>query len=119
MPQVSLEGLEFYAYHGHFDEEQKLGNKYSIDVVVDFQEAQATHTDRLQDTLDYVEIYKSVEAVMRLKYRMLEKIGQSIIDRITEKFSFIEYIEVNVSKFNPPIGGICHKAKVKVFKKIK
>ena len=31
---VSLEGLEFFAYHGYYDEEQKVGNKYSVDVTV-------------------------------------------------------------------------------------
>ena len=29
MGQIALEGMEFFAYHGHFDEEQKIGNKYS------------------------------------------------------------------------------------------
>lgn len=35
---ISLEGLEFFAYHGFYDEEQKVGNKYSLDITI--------HTDR-------------------------------------------------------------------------
>ena len=28
----ALVGLEFFAYHGFYDEEQKMGNKYAVDI---------------------------------------------------------------------------------------
>ena len=41
MGKVSLEGMEFYARHGYYEEERVIGNKYSVDVTldVDFSEA--------------------------------------------------------------------------------
>ncbi|RZK29989.1 MAG: dihydroneopterin aldolase, partial [Hymenobacter sp.] len=32
MGQIALEGLEFFAFHGYYDEEQKIGNKYGVDI---------------------------------------------------------------------------------------
>ena len=30
MGKVALEGIEFFSYHGYYEEEQKLGNKYEV-----------------------------------------------------------------------------------------
>lgn len=114
MGQISLEGMEFFAYHGHYDEEQKIGNKYSIDVTIDTDLSRPASSDSLKDTLDYGQIYKMVYVVMQKKHRLLEHVGHEIIDAIKEKFISIQKIEVTVSKYNPPIGGVCHKAKIKL-----
>jgi dihydroneopterin aldolase len=31
---IGLEGMEFYAYHGVYEEERKIGGKYIVDVLV-------------------------------------------------------------------------------------
>jgi 7,8-dihydroneopterin aldolase/epimerase/oxygenase len=49
---------------------------------------------------------------MKKKHRLLEHVGHEIIASVKAKFKHIEKINVVVSKFNPPIGGVCHKAKV-------
>ncbi|MCP9770327.1 dihydroneopterin aldolase [Lacihabitans sp. LS3-19] len=114
MDQIALEGMEFFAYHGHFDEEQKIGNKYSIDVFLDTDLSTAATTDKLKDTINYGDIYAIVKLVMSKKHRLLEHVGHEIIDAIKLQFSGINKITVEVSKFNPPIGGVCHRAKVKL-----
>ena len=35
MGQIALEGMEFFAFHGYYDEEQKIGNKYGIDLYIE------------------------------------------------------------------------------------
>jgi 7,8-dihydroneopterin aldolase/epimerase/oxygenase len=117
MGQIALEGMEFYAFHGHFAEEQKLGNKFAVDVIIDADLETAGQKDQLKYAIDYMEVYASVKNVMQEKHRLLEHIGQEIIDAIGSKFSNIEKIIVHVSKFNPPIGGVCHRARVTVEKK--
>jgi 7,8-dihydroneopterin aldolase/epimerase/oxygenase len=114
MGQIALEGMEFFAYHGHYDEEQKIGNKYSIDVYIDTDLTAPSSTDKLRDTIDYGEIYQMVRSVMTNKHRLLEHVGHEIIDAIKNRFVNVSKITVEVSKFNPPIGGVCHRAKVKL-----
>lgn len=112
MGQIALEGMEFFAYHGHFDEEQKIGNKYSIDVTIEADLSAPASSDSLRDTIDYGDVYQMVNTVMKKKHRLLEHVGHEIIASVKAKFKHIEKINVVVSKFNPPIGGVCHKAKV-------
>ena len=35
MGQIALEGMEFFAFHGYYDEEQKIGNKYGVDLYIE------------------------------------------------------------------------------------
>ncbi len=112
MSSIALEGLEFFAYHGYYDEEQKLGNKYSVDIIVYTDFAEAAQTDNLQATVNYETLYQIVAEVMQQPARLLEHIAQKIIDKVFSYIPELEAVEVVVSKFNPAVGGICNRAKV-------
>ncbi len=112
MGTISLEGLEFFSYHGFYDEEQKIGNKYSVDIVVTADFSEAARRDRLSATVNYEDIYRITANVMQQPARLLEHIAHRIIEEIRAKYADLEAVEVSVSKFNPPIGGVCHRAKI-------
>lgn len=109
---ITLEGIEFFGYHGFYDEEQKIGNKYSIDISVraPFEEA-AVH-DQLSETINYEKLYKIIKQEVKKPSKLLENIAKRIIDRTFATFENVEVIEVSISKFNPPVGGVCNRAKV-------
>ncbi|MFT6880132.1 MAG: dihydroneopterin aldolase [Psychromonas sp.] len=112
MGLISLEGMEFFAYHGYYDEEQKIGNKYSIDLTIDTYLDSAAKSDRLKDTINYEELYQLVLKVMQTKHRLLEHVAYEIIEKVKETYPIVNKVTVGVSKYNPPIGGICERAKV-------
>lgn len=47
---------------------------------------------------------------MKEPARLLEHIGFNVIEKIREHYPTVEKITVKVSKFNPPIGGVCTRA---------
>jgi 7,8-dihydroneopterin aldolase/epimerase/oxygenase len=112
MGTVSLEGIEFFAYHGFYEEERKLGNKYSVDITVSLDITEAASTDDLQGTVNYEELYDIIRHEMLTPSRLLENIAYRIIDRTYEAYPDVEWVEVSISKFNPPLGGICHRSKI-------
>jgi 7,8-dihydroneopterin aldolase/epimerase/oxygenase len=112
MGTIALEGLEFFAYHGFFDEEQKMGNKYAVDIVVTADFSEASRRDRLSATIDYGQLYQITAAVMRQPARLLEHLAHRIITDIRQHYPDVTSVEVSVSKFNPPIGGVCHRARI-------
>lgn len=114
MDIVSLEGLEFFAYHGYYREEQKVGNKYAVDIKVTADFQQAAKDDALAETVNYELLYKVIAAEMKIRSRLLENIGERIANAVFDTFEKIEKIEVSVSKFNPPIGGVCNRAKITI-----
>lgn len=116
MGRITLEGLEFFAFHGYYDEEQKIGNKFGVDITVETSLEKAQIDDRLSETINYEALYKLILAEMNKPSRLLEHIGGRIINAVFESFPLITFIEVSISKFNPPIGGICRRAVVTLSK---
>ena len=112
MGLVSLRGLEFFAYHGYYDEEQKVGNKYSVDVTVRADLKKAAVQDTLSETVNYESLYNIVKDHMQVRSRLLEHIGYEIIQSVFEEFQQVGWVEVSIVKYNPPIGGVCKEARV-------
>jgi len=112
MGLVKLEGMEFYAYHGYYDEEQKMGNKYNVDLVVSVNVEEASETDKLQYAVNYEALYRIVKGEMLISSRLLEHVAQRIATKVREKYTKIAWAEVAISKFNPPIAGVCRAATV-------
>lgn len=114
--EISLEGIEFYAYHGFYPEERKIGNKYEVDVKIKTDIGNSATTDQLSETIDYGQIYNLIKTEIEIPTKLLEKIAHRIIESLLLNYPNVITVEVNVSKFNPPIGGICNRASVKLIK---
>ena len=112
MGQIALEGMEFFAFHGYYDEEQKIGNKYGVDLYIDTDLYAAGASDKLQETVNYEVLYRVVAEEMRAPARLLEHLGHRVLDRVLAEFPHVNGVRISVSKFNPPLGGICHRARV-------
>jgi dihydroneopterin aldolase len=48
--------------------------------------------------------------------KLLETVGHLIAEKSLISFPSANAVEVKISKFNPPIGGVCKKASVVVNK---
>ena len=110
---IELEGVEFYAYHGHFKEEQVVGNKFLVDVRIETDLETPGRTDNLEDALDYQKVYRLLEQEMAQKSFLLEHILKRITDVLFEEFTpHIKYLRLKISKLNPPLGGKVQKVSV-------
>jgi len=112
MGTIALEGLEFFAYHGFYEEEQKMGNKYALDITIETDFIRAAQQDRLSLTVNYSTLYQIAYKVMQEPSRLLEHIGFRVIEQIRLQYPDVTKVIVKVSKFNPPIGGVCTKAAI-------
>ena len=103
--RILLEGMQFYAYHGVNPEERVLGQRYVVDLSVDLDLRRAGETDRLEDTVSYSHIYRTVRAVMEGEPRnLLESAAEAIADRVLAEFP-VQSVSVTVKKPNPPVRG--------------
>ncbi len=115
--KVSLEGLEFHAYHGVYPHERSSGNKFEVDIHVETRFDDSAFRDDLSGTLNYEVLYAVVKAEMEKPSKLLETVGNAIAESALQKFKEAIFVEVKISKFNPPIGGVCRKASVQVSRK--
>ena len=114
--RVILEGLEFHAYHGVYPHERSSGNKFEVDVSVVTEINDSAFQDDLSGTINYEDLYDVVKTEMSKPSKLLERVGHSIAGKILLTFPEAVSVEISISKFNPPIGGVCRKAAVTINK---
>jgi dihydroneopterin aldolase len=105
MGQIHIENMEFYAFHGHYREEQIVGNKFLVDLTIDTDMQVPSESDNLKDAVNYQRAYQIVKGEMEKKSHLLEHIAGRIITAIYAEMEGIRKITVKVSKINPPMGG--------------
>ncbi len=112
MSLISLEGMEFFAYHGCFEEEQMIGTKFLVDFHFETDTSEAEKTDDLELTINYQSVYGIIKKEMDIKSHLLEHIAMRILQKIKERYPSIEEAEIKISKLNPPLGGKLDKVSV-------
>ncbi len=105
MGMIHLESMEFYAFHGHYEEEQIVGNRFLVDLVIETDMQRPAASDELEDAVNYQEAYRLVKREMKKKSKLLENIANRILEAIFEEFSGISKATVTIRKMNPPVGG--------------
>lgn len=102
---IGLENMKFYAYHGHYEVEQTVGNHFLVNLSVETDAFAATQSDRLKDALDYQRLYAVVKEEMEIPSHLLEHVANRIATKIEAEFETVIRIRVKISKINPPMGG--------------
>jgi len=102
---IRIEQMEFYSYHGHYEEERIVGNRFIVDLSMETDCRKASISDKLKDALDYQKAYDVIKEEMKEKSYLLEHIAGRILDALFINFDELEKAEVKVSKLNPPMGG--------------
>jgi dihydroneopterin aldolase len=106
MGRITIEGMEFYAFHGHHREEQIVGNRFLVDLEMDTDMERPAASDQLDDAVNYQVAYRLVKEEMKKhKSNLLEHIGKRILDAIFSELEGIESATVRIRKMNPPMGG--------------
>lgn len=102
---IEIENMEFFAYHGCFEAEQIVGNKFIVYACLHYDCAQAAKSDSIQDALSYQTAYEIIAREMMKNSHLLENVVQRMIDALYKSFPQTKYVKIKVAKLNPPIGG--------------
>jgi len=109
---IEIEGMHFYAFHGHFESEQRVGNEFIVNLKIETDCSQASISDNLKDALNYQTAYEIVKKEMIVKSHLLENVAKRILDSLSLNFSTLKRAEIKISKMNPPMGGEIEKVSV-------
>ncbi len=106
MGKIIIEEMEFYAFHGHYEEEQIVGNRFLVDLEMETDMKKASESDQLEDAVDYQMAYVLIKKEMRRKKsNLLENIAKRILDALFTEMVGIEKATIRVRKMHPPMGG--------------
>lgn len=110
---IDIEGMEFYAFHGCYREEQIVGNRFLVDLQFTTDIEAAMSSDSITDTVSYLTVYKIIAREMKITSHILEHVAKRILDAIYYEFgTSISNVKIKVSKCNPPLGGYVNKVSV-------
>ncbi len=114
MDIVRLNNMIFYAHHGYYKAERELGQKFEVDVEMICNFQKAVKTDRLEDTVNYREVYNRVADIFnRQKFTLLETLAETIAREILGSFA-ISAITIRVRKPQVSLNGFLDNVEVEI-----
>ncbi|MFV9511706.1 dihydroneopterin aldolase [Tepidibacillus sp. LV47] len=114
MDKIIFQGMQFYAYHGVFEEENRLGQKFEVDLELFLDLRKAGLSDCLEDTVNYAKVYQVTKNyIMGTPKKLLESLAENIASEILSSFP-VHGVIVRVRKLQPPIPGHLQSVAVEI-----
>ena len=107
--RIVLNRMEFRAFHGCYDLEQQVGNRFTVDLEITAELGEVASEDCVEKAVNYLLVYETVREQMRVTQRTIERVSMNIMDALYARFP---QIRCTVSKLAPPLGGKLEKVSV-------
>ncbi|MGB3006274.1 MAG: dihydroneopterin aldolase [Chitinophagaceae bacterium] len=99
---IKLNNLRFFAYHGLYGEELKIGNEFEVNVTATILTEKSVIND-IEETVNYSVVYEIIKLRMKQPTRLLETLAMEIADAIHNSFPQLTKIDLAIKKLLPPI----------------
>ncbi|MFX3624180.1 MAG: dihydroneopterin aldolase [Ectobacillus sp.] len=117
MDKISVHEMEFYGYHGVFPEENKLGQRFKVDLTVELDLRKAGASDELAHSVNYAELYNVCKRIVEGKpYKLIEAVAEKIAADILIQYPLIQRCTIKVIKPDPPIPGHYREVAVEIMR---
>lgn len=100
---IELKKLQFFAFHGLYEEEKKTGNEFEVNLFVDYIPNTVIITD-MSATINYAELFELVKTEMQKPRGLLETLAMEIVELIHSLYPQIVKAEISITKLHPPIA---------------
>ena len=110
--KVKLEGMQFFAHHGYYKEEQKMGCQFILDAQVEVKSFDE-FDDRIDDTVDYQKVYEICTEEMATTQQLIETVAFRIASRM-KALKNVTGGEISIKKCQPKLGGIVESSVVEM-----
>jgi dihydroneopterin aldolase len=112
--RILLHGIQFYGYHGVYDEERRLGQRFLVDVELRVDLSGAGLRDDVSSTVDYGKVQAVVlEIGTQQQFKLLETLATRIASTLLERFP-VRQVTVRATKPAPALPGVLAGVSVEV-----
>lgn len=117
MDKIVLNQMQFYGFHGLFPEENKLGQRFNVDVALFVDLKKAGKSDDMNDSIHYGHAYELIKEIVEGEAKnLVEAVAETIADKLLTSFDLLEAIQVKVIKPDPPIPGHYQSVAVEIYR---
>ena len=104
--RIFISGLSLHAYHGVMPYEGKVGQTFTIDMILDIDLSAAARSDKVADTVSYDKVVEcATTAFSKQKFRLIEAAAGSVADGVLAAFPTVHSITVTIHKPHAPIAA--------------
>ena len=104
MDKISIRGLEVFANHGVFKEENVLGQKFIVNAELVCDTRSAGKEDNLEKSVNYAEVCNLITKVMRNNtFKLIEAAAENIAEKILLEYDLIREVTITLKKPWAPI----------------
>ncbi|MDQ2083560.1 dihydroneopterin aldolase [Xanthobacteraceae bacterium Astr-EGSB] len=104
---IFVTGLLVHAHHGVMEHEEKVGQRFVIDIELELDLATAAASDRLVDTVSYSALVEvATQAFTNRNFRLVEAAAGAIADAVLSAFPRAAAVKVTVHKPHAPVAAI-------------
>lgn len=112
--KIELRGLELHGFHGALEQERRDGQRFLFDVDLDYANASAPRSDRLEDAIDYRVVVAIVREISDGRaYYLLEALAADLADALVTRLA-VSSVRVRVRKPDVELGLPVEQAAVVV-----
>ena len=61
MVEIEINDMQFYAHHGCYDLEQKVGTYFTVSMRLKYDAAEAIETDDVTKAVNYLSVYETIK----------------------------------------------------------
>ena len=105
--KIILKGLVFHGFHGVYESEKILGQKFVLDVECSLDLKKPGTTGALSDTVNYALLVKDITGVVcGERHDLIEAVGESVVSLILSKYPRIQQVKILVKKPHIALEGV-------------
>ncbi|MBI5192727.1 MAG: dihydroneopterin aldolase [Nitrospirae bacterium] len=115
MDKFIIKDIEFIGHCGITAEEQISGQRLSADIEVLYDFSKACISDRIEDTVNYVDLCNTIVSVGKSeRYHLLEALAERICGEVLKIYNISEII-LRIRKCSVPVEAIkgCFEVEIK------
>jgi 7,8-dihydroneopterin aldolase/epimerase/oxygenase len=103
---VFVTGLALHAYHGVMQHEAKVGQTFTLDLVLELDLAEASRSDKLAHTVGYDQVVAVASTSFCVRrYRLVEAAAGAVAQAVLDRFTQVTAVRVTVHKPHAPIAA--------------
>jgi dihydroneopterin aldolase len=103
---VFITGLALHAFHGVMQHEAKVGQTFTLDLMLDIDLAEASRSDKLAHTVSYDQVASVAGgAFCTRRYRLVEAAAGAVATAVLNRFPQVQSVRVTVHKPHAPIAA--------------
>lgn len=118
MDKIYINDLEFIGYHGVFEEEKKLGQKFLVSLELTTSLRDAGGNNDISKTTHYGFVSRDIEKIFfSKKYDLIESLAEDMAREILKKYELVEAVKIKIKKPWAPVGIILKEVAVEIERK--